>query len=180
MDNFVEAEDCKEKDELTDLVSSTLPKDVSVKVSQDALDGFKKMKEEEINKTWEDIIKKNCSTCVFSKEFDTSYDDDFHLKVEAWKADYGTDDGRNGYLYVRIVCNKPLELSLWKAHPFWRLGKDYEGKTEYGEIIADNDYVRTLLHWICLPDEELEGKVGSCGGGTYRMKLIGQVHGLWD
>jgi hypothetical protein len=179
MDDFKEATDCSEKDDLKTFLQDRLPNGLEIKISESALEGFKKMQDDK--KSWSDTIWEECSECLLSKELDTEHSEVFHLRIELWKANYGTEHG-NGYLYCRIVCDKPLEKAKWRFHPF-RCLKDRSlsgDKTEYGEVIADNDYARTLFDWICMEDSELEGFTGSNTPECYRARLIGQIHGLWD
>lgn len=118
---------------------------------------------------------------VFDKEIVALYTEEITIRVQASTADYGTDDGRSGFLFIKIQCTPPFKKEE-PYHPFM-LSSDHPSTetVEYIQtIIADNEYSRTLLEWIAKSDEELEKKCGSADPNLYRAKLIDQISRMWD
>jgi hypothetical protein len=124
---------------------------------------------------------RHCTACVVNKELDVDCEENTCLlKIEVWEStyNYGEKD-RDKLLYVRVQTSLPFSENL-PPHPFDHLEDVRDGAIEYREIIADNDYSRMLIKWLCFEDQELNGKTGSKTIGCYRSKLIGQLAGMWD
>lgn len=95
----------------------------------------------------------------------------YTLTVKAYHATY--ESGAK-FIYWYVRCNDPhVDLT----HPFRYLKYDV---TETREIVADNEVSRSILKYLCLPDNELSKLCGNCHVVEYRATLIKLINKLWD
>ena len=129
--------------------------------------------------SYEEFIQQNCvSVPIIDTTVITKVDHQiFNLRVRAYQSKY--EEGK--FLHYYVGCNVPYHKEMWQYHPLKFVEfSDQTEISEIWEIVADNEFVRTILKFLTMSDLELQTKCGRVNQIEYRATLIQTLQNLWD
>ena len=95
----------------------------------------------------------------------------YTLTIKAYLATY---ESGNKFIYWYVRCEDPR---IFFTHPFRYLEPEL---TEIWEVVADNEVTRSIVKYLCLPDDELSELCGNSHVVEYRATLIKLINDLLD